>query len=102
MGSEMCIRDSLKQEEGTHYTSNTIPSSAENNNQKRGSYMTAQIVFHGINRSAAVEAAVNKKLEGLAKFDNQIGPCKVTVTQEGHQTMGPFTIRVDLVASGRN
>ena len=64
--------------------------------------MTAQIVFHGINRSAAVEAAVNEKLEGLAKFDNQIGPCKVTVTQEGHQTMGPFTIRVDLVASGRN
>ena len=58
--------------------------------------MTAQIVFHGINRSAAVEAAVNEKLEGLAKFDNQIGPCKVTVTQEGHQTMGPFTIRVDL------
>ena len=56
--------------------------------------MTAQIVFHGINRSAAVEAAVNEKLE--------IGPCKVTVTQEGHQTMGPFTIRVDLVASGRN
>ena len=51
--------------------------------------MTAQIVFHGINRSAAVEAAVNEKLEGLAKFDNQIGPCKVTVTQEGHQTMGP-------------
>ena len=64
--------------------------------------MTAQIVFHGINRSAAVEAAVNEKLEGLAKFDTQIGPCKVTVTQEGHQTMGPFTIRVDLVASGRN
>ena len=26
--------------------------------------MTAQIVFHGINRSAAVEAAVNEKLEG--------------------------------------
>ena len=44
--------------------------------------MTAQIVFHGINRSAAVEAAVNEKLEGLAKFDNQIGPCKVTVTQD--------------------
>ena len=39
--------------------------------------MTAQIVFHGINRSAAVEAAVNEKLEGLAKFDNQIGPCKL-------------------------
>lgn len=41
--------------------------------------MTAQIVFHGINRSAAVEAAVNEKLEGLAKFDNQIGPCKLSL-----------------------
>ena len=64
--------------------------------------MTAQIVFHGINRSAAVEAAVNEKLAGLAKFDNQITQCKVTVTQEGHQTMGAFTVRVDLVASGHN
>lgn len=64
--------------------------------------MTAQIIFHGINRSAAVEAAVNEKLAGLAKFDSQLGPCKVTVTQEGHQTMGAFTIRVDLVSSGRD
>ena len=64
--------------------------------------MTAQIVFHGINRSAAVEAAVNDKLEVLAKFDNQIVLCNVKGTQEVHQTRGTFTILVDLVASGRN
>lgn len=64
--------------------------------------MAAQIIFHGINRSPAVETAVNEKLAGLTKFDNQLGPCKVTVTQEGHQTMGAFTIRIDLTVSGRN
>lgn len=64
--------------------------------------MTAQIIFHGINRSPAVEAAVNEKVAALAKFDNQLGPCKVTVTQEGHQTMGAFTVSVDQSASGRN
>lgn len=64
--------------------------------------MPVQIIFHGINRSPAVEAAVNEKVEALRKFDNQLGACKVTVTQEGHQTMGPFTIRVDLISNGRN
>ena len=57
--------------------------------------MAAQIIFHGINRSPAVETAVNEKVAALQKFDNQLGPCKVTVTQEGHQTMGAFTIRID-------
>ncbi len=61
-----------------------------------------QIVFHGINRSPAVEAAVTEKLEALRRFDNQLGACKVTVTQEGHQTMGAFNVRVDLLASGQN
>lgn len=64
--------------------------------------MTVQIIFHGINRSAAVETVVNEKMVALQKFDNQLGPCKVTVTQEGHQTMGPFTVQIDLVASGRD
>ncbi len=64
--------------------------------------MPVQIIFQGINRSAAVEQAVNEKLEALRRFDNRLGPCKVTVTQEGHQTMGPFTIRVDLLSNGRN
>ena len=49
-----------------------------------------QIVFHGINRSPAVEAAVNEKVEALRRFDNELGACKVTVSQEGHQTNGGF------------
>ena len=60
-----------------------------------------QIVFHGINRSPAVETAVTEKVEALRRFDNQLGACKVTVSQEGHQTMGAFTIRIDLMASGQ-
>ena len=64
--------------------------------------MAAQNIFHGINRSPAVETAVNEKVAALQKFDNQLGPCKVTVTQEGHQTMGAFTIRIDQSASGKN
>lgn len=63
--------------------------------------MPLQIVFHGINRSPAVEAAVEKEMEGLKRFDNQLGPCKVTVTQEGHQTIGAFTVQIALTASGR-
>lgn len=61
-----------------------------------------QIVFHGINRSPAVEAAIGEKVEALRRFDNQLGACKVTVSQEGHQTMGAFTIRVDLKTSGQD
>lgn len=60
-----------------------------------------QIVFHGINRSPAVETAVTEKVEALRRFDNQLGACKVTVSQEGHQTMGAFTIRIDLMASSQ-
>lgn len=64
--------------------------------------MSLQIVFHGINRSAAVETVVQEKLELLRRFDNQLGDCKVTVTQEGHQTVGAFTIKIDLVCCGKD
>ena len=64
--------------------------------------MPLQTIFHGINRSPAVEAAANAKFEALRKFDNRIDSCKVTVTQEGHQTMGPFPIRVDVMSSGHD
>ena len=33
-----------------------------------------QTVFHGINRSPAVETAVAEKVEALRRFDNQLGP----------------------------
>lgn len=32
-----------------------------------------QTVFHGINRSPAVETAVAEKVEALRRFDNQLG-----------------------------
>ena len=43
-----------------------------------------QVTFHGISRSEAV------------------GPCHATITQEGHQTMGAYTVRVTIVASGND
>ncbi len=64
--------------------------------------MTVQTIFNGINRSPAVEAAVEKKVEALKRFDQRLGPCKVTITQEGHQTIGAFTVCVDVVASGHD
>lgn len=59
-----------------------------------------QIVFHGVDRSEAVEQAAAKHVEALRKFDQQLGPCKVTVSQEGHQTIGAYTVRVDVLCSG--
>ena len=61
-----------------------------------------QVTFHGISRSEAVEAAIAKELAALGKFDHNLGPCHATVTQEGLQTMGEFTVRVTLVASGKD
>ena len=53
-----------------------------------------QIVFHGVDRSEAVEQ--------LRRFDQRLGPCKVTVSQEGHQTIGEYSVRVDVLASGHD
>ena len=61
-----------------------------------------QVTFHGIKRSEAVEQAVAKELNDLGKFDHNLGPCHATITQEGHQTMGAYTVRVTIVASGHD
>lgn len=73
-----------------------------NNKTKRGIYIAQalQVTFHGISRSEAVEQAVQKELNDLSKFDRNLGPCHATITQEGHQTMGAYTVRVTIVASG--
>ena len=46
---------------------------------------TPQVVFHGISRSPAVEAAINEKVEALTKFDSRLGAVRVdksfTITQ---------------------
>ena len=61
-----------------------------------------QVTFHGIKRSEAVEQAVAKELNDLGKFDHNLGPCHATITQEDHQTMGAYTVRVTIVASGHD
>ena len=61
-----------------------------------------QIVFHGVDRSEAVEQAVTKNVEALRRFDQRLGPCKVTVSQEGHQTIGEYSVRVDVLAAGHD
>ena len=61
-----------------------------------------QVTFHGISRSEAVEQAISKALDSLSKFNRNLGPCHATITKEGHQTMGAFTVRVTLVASGKD
>lgn len=61
-----------------------------------------QVTFHGIRRSEAVEAAIASKLAHLARFNPRLGPCRATVTQEGHQTMGSFTVKVSLEACGQD
>lgn len=61
-----------------------------------------QVTFHGIKRSEAVEQAVAKELADLGKFDHNLGPCHATITQEGHQTMGAYTVRVTVLASGHD
>ena len=61
-----------------------------------------QVTFHGISRSEAVEQAISKALDSLVKFNHNLGPCHATITQEGHQTMGAFTVRVTIVASGKD
>ncbi len=62
-----------------------------------------KVVFHGVNRSEALENSVAEKLEALRRFDNQLGACAVTVTQEGHQTMSEFKVKASIkCSSGRD
>ncbi len=61
------------------------------------------IIFHGINRSVALEQSVEEKLEALRRFDPELGPCKVTVSQETSKAHGEFTVLVNLKAcSGKD
>ncbi len=61
-----------------------------------------QVVFHGISRSPAVEAAVNEKVQALTKFDSRLGAVRATISQDGHQTTSIFNVRLDFVTSGKN
>jgi ribosomal subunit interface protein len=57
-----------------------------------------EIVFHNVDRSAAVEAAVRERVAKLEQFAENITSCRVTVEapHKNHQQGNLFTVRVDL------
>ena len=42
-----------------------------------------QVIFHGVDRSPAMEADIAERLEALKRFDSTIGECKVTISKTG-------------------
>ena len=61
-----------------------------------------QVIFHGVDRSPAMEADIAERLEALKRFDSTIGECKVTISKEGHQGLGSFSVKIDLAMAGRS
>ena len=57
-----------------------------------------EIVFHNVDRSAAVEAAVRERVAKLERFAENITSCRVTVEapHKNHQQGNLYKVRVDL------
>ena len=57
-----------------------------------------EIVFHNLDRSPAVEAAVRERVAKLGRFAENILSCRVTVEapHKSHQQGNLYTVRVDL------
>ena len=57
-----------------------------------------EIVFHNVDRSPAVEAAVRERAAKLEQFAENITSCRVTVEapHKSHQQGNLYTVRVDL------
>jgi ribosomal subunit interface protein len=57
-----------------------------------------EIVFHNVDRSPAVEAAVRERAAKLERFAENITSCRVTVEapHKNHQQGNLFRVRVDL------
>ena len=57
-----------------------------------------EIVFHNVERSAAVESAVRERAAKLEQFSANITSCRVTVEapHKHHQQGNLYTVRVDL------
>jgi ribosomal subunit interface protein len=57
-----------------------------------------EIVFHNVERSAAVEAAVRERVAKLEQFAENITSCRVTVEapHKNHEQGNLFSVRVDL------
>jgi ribosomal subunit interface protein len=62
-----------------------------------------QITFHGLDRSPALEAAIEEKAAKLEQFHPSIIGCRVTVTQESrHHAQGRLVnVRIDLTVPDR-
>jgi ribosomal subunit interface protein len=62
-----------------------------------------EIVFHGIERSDAVEAHVIDKIAKLERHHPQIISCRVTieVPHKHHQQGKEFDVRIDLAVRGK-
>ena len=61
-----------------------------------------QVIFHGVDRSPAMEADIAERLEALKRLASTIGECKVTISKEGHQGLGSFSVKIDLAMAGRS
>ena len=57
-----------------------------------------EIVFHNVDRSPAVEAAVRERVEKLERFADDLTSCRVTVetTHKSHRQGNLYTIPVEL------
>ena len=57
-----------------------------------------EIVFHNVDRSAAVETAVRERVAKLERFVDNLTSCRVTVEapHKNHQQGNLYTVRVDL------
>jgi ribosomal subunit interface protein len=62
-----------------------------------------QVSFQGLERSPALEAAIEERAAKLDRFHPHIVACRVTVTQETrHHAQGrPFGVRLDLTVPGK-
>jgi ribosomal subunit interface protein len=62
-----------------------------------------QVVFQGVDRSAAVEEHVREKVAKLEHFHPQISACRVTIAKPNnrHQQGQPFDVRIDLTLPGK-
>ena len=59
-----------------------------------------QVIFHGVDRSPAAEADITDRFEALKRFDNSMTDCKATITKVGHQGLGEFSVKLDIVVGG--
>lgn len=62
-----------------------------------------QLFFHGMDASAAIEAAVRRKVQHLERFFGGIMSCRVAVELlQKHQHQGqPFGVRIDVTLPGQ-